>query len=244
MLTPTDRRFPAVLQSCVVFLVLVVTTQRRALGQNVNGVSLGQTTVSALLENRSDTTATGKNVNGWLYLSFGTGPTYTYYFSPEDSIIDWARVFVTEGYTAARVHEAFGKPDTTAFAPDLSKQESFRNGKVFVSYKPDGTVAYVEYHATLTIGLRRQANANAAIDTLMASVLKRAHPELTDSLANDSVLFLTAAKLLVDSWDNGLYRKTPPKFPTRRAALRYQNLCALISCDSVLTAHRAGDDTP
>lgn len=244
MPTPTDRRFPAVLQSCVVFLALVVVTQRRALGQDVNGVSLGQTTVSTLLQNRSDTTATGKNVNGWQYLSFGTGPTYTYYFSPEDSIIDWARVFVTEGYTAGRVHEAFGKPDTTEYAPDLSKHESFKKGQVFVSYKPDGTVAYVEYHATISIGLRRQARANRAIDSLMAAVLIRAHPELTDSLANDSVLFFTAGALVVESWNNGLYRKTAPKPAMLHAASRYQNLCALIGCDSILTANRAGDGTP
>jgi len=102
--------------------------------QDVQGVTLGKTKLSELRTMRNDEASSGKNVDGWLYITFReTPPVYTYYYSEEDSIIEWARVFVVDGYTVTRVREAFGKPDTTTFGEDLSKRQTFRSGDIVVA---------------------------------------------------------------------------------------------------------------
>jgi len=101
---------------------------------------------------------TGRNVDGWLYIRVGQErPQSTYYVSAEDSVVEWAGVFVVDGYTASRVHEAFGRPDTTIFGEDLAKEEVFKYGAISASYKPNGDVAYIEYSraVVLTTRLRR-----------------------------------------------------------------------------------------
>jgi hypothetical protein len=241
MLSPQNR---------AAFLVgLAAVGLRVVRAQDVNGVSLGVTTAAAVLTTRNDRPQTGKNVDGWLYYSFGTvSPRYTYYFSAQDSVIEWARVSVTDGYTAERVHEAFGSPDTTAYGADLSKQESFKHGSIFVEYKPDGSVNYVEYHATYPISLRRTDRANRVIDSVLTAVLVREHHGLTDSAAADSVRGMSLAKALIDNWGHTpLASQAPALAPpplARALAERYEDLCIRINCVSTLTMYRAGDGTP
>lgn len=216
----------------------------RALGQrNVQGATLGVTTVRELITTRGEPVDTGKNVDGWLYVGFGQGPRYTYYFSPEDSVVEWARVFVTDGYTAQRVHEAFGRPDTTAFGEDLSKQEIFKSGAIVAWYKPNGDVGYIEYHAANSIGFRRASRAVARQDTLMAVMIAMDHPGLSQSQALDTVKALRAAHV------KSLFQKRG-KSATFRAAIqaaqaaRFDSLCAQVDCAEILRSRRAYDPTP
>ncbi len=210
-------------------------------GQNqVQGATLGVTTLTELRSTRGEPADTGKNVDGWLYVTFGqVPPQYTYYFSPEDSIIEWARVFVIDGYSAKRVHEAFGRPDTTVFGVDLSKNESFKSGKIIVSYKPNGDVDYIEYHPDTfhSIGVRRARIAWAKRDSVLAEAIMQEHPALMEDQALDSLRDYRDARSKVRA-------QKPPSPRLQARAARLDSLCAKVDCDRILTASRAFDTKP
>src|SRR5579859_3988072 len=171
--------------------ILAMILPHVAFGQeDVQGVKLGVTTVRQLQTIRNDPAESGKTVDGWEYISFGNNlPKYTYYFSPDDSIVEWARVFVKEGYTVTRVREALGRPDTTTFGEDLSKQQTFKSGGIIVAYKPNGEVSYIEYHPRFPYGIvsRRFQVAVKIRDSVIAAALLQQHPDITIDQAMDSV---------------------------------------------------------
>jgi len=216
--------------------------------QVVEGTTLGVTRVSDLIEVRGTPVHAGNNVDGCHYVSFGgERPIYTYYFSPEDSIVEWARVFVVSGYTPTRVREAFGRPDSTTFGADLSKHELFSARHVSVEYAPSGDVNYIEYHpdSDQSIGDRRAQRATAVIDSVMAETLVQDHPGLSQVMGIDSVRMYRYASIavVVRNFTPAVRRKPLPQ-TTVTAATRYQSLCARIDCDAILKAHRAYDSQP
>jgi hypothetical protein len=153
--------------------------------------------------------------------------------------VEWARVFVIDGYTAKRVHEAFGRPDTTTFGEDLSKQEVFKSGAITVSYKPDGNVDYIEYHSDLinSIGLRRAKRAAGKRDSVIAEAIMQDHPTLTEEQALDSVRAYRDARSKVRT-------QKPPSPRLLARVARLDSLCAQVDCDAILSAHRAFDTNP
>ena len=179
-------------------------------------------------------------MDGWLYVTFGEErPQYTYYFSPEDSIIEWARVFVIDGYTAKRVREALGRPDTTVFGDDLSKQETFKSGQISVEYKPGGDVSYIEYHSDPfnSIGFRRAKRASAKRDSSIAEAIMLEHPAITEEQALDSVRAYKDAQSKVRT-------QKPPSTRLRARAARLDSLCARVDCDAIVRANRAFETKP
>jgi hypothetical protein len=197
---------------------------------------------------RGATGDTGRNVDGWRYAQFGDArPIYTYYFSPDDSIVEWARVFVIAGYTPARVHEAFGQPVTTTYGDDLSKHESFKAGDVQVSYHPDGTANYIEYHpgSSYSIGQRRATRAQGVVDSVITEAVLQDHPGISEAVAADSVRLLRLATLrrALNRIAPAATRKPlPPLFVSRAA--RYDELCERVGCEAIRQANRAYDPAP
>jgi hypothetical protein len=207
--------------------------------RDVQGAALGVTTVRQLIGTRGEPADTGKNVGGWLYVGFGERPRYYYYFSPEDSVVEWARVFVIDGYPASRVHEAFGHPDTTVFGDDLSKQETFKSGAIVASYKPNGDVGYIEYHPDLyySIGFRRARRTWAKRDSVMADAIVQEHPALAEDEALDSVKAYSAAWVKVGA-------KKPSSAWLAAQVARFDSLCAKVDCAAIMRANRAFDTKP
>jgi hypothetical protein len=186
-----------------------------------------------------------KTHDGWSLVQYGEQrPLYFYYFSTDDSIVEWARVFVIDGYTAARVHQAFGKPDTVEFGDDLSKREEFKTGLVTVAYRPSGDVDFVEYHTDLlhNLGVRRAARADAAVDSALAAVIAPGS-STPDSASLSRARKIREARSLLE------VTRTAPHAPTLsrtvlRLAAQYDSLCALAGCDLIYSSHRAWDRTP
>lgn len=222
-----------------------LVTEGRA-QQNVQGVVLGVTSMSTIISARGAPSDSGKSNDGWLYVAFGADlPRYFYYFSPDDSIVEWARVFVIDGYTASRVHEAFGRPDTVEYGEDLSKKEEFSRRNVVVEYRANGDVSYIEYHTDFghSIGSRRASRAYATIDTLMSQSLRLDNPALNTGVAMDSVrIFRKAFELRIFHPYSG--SKTPLSRLTLIRAARYDSLCVVVTCDLVARNMRAGDHKP
>jgi hypothetical protein len=213
--------------------------------QEVRGVKLGVTNARELRTMRQDETTSGKTPDGWSYIAFGLDvPRYTYYFSQEDSIVEWARVFVTNGYTAARVREAFGRPDTTSFGEDLSKRETFTAKGVVVSYRSDNQVSFIEYHPHLLdrLPFRRYRRATKVRDSVLADVMSELHPEMTWPQVLDSVRIIVTAKARTDLQPGTSASALAAK--TKRQAARFDSLCAQIDCEQIMAAHRAFDSKP
>ncbi len=233
-------------RSALVGVALAILPAQVRGQRDVQGATLGVTTVRQLIETRGMPADTGRNVSGWLFVAFGQEPRYIYYFSPEDSVVEWARVFVIDGYTASRVHEAFGRPDTLMFGEDLSKQESFKRGAILASYKPNGDVGYIEYHPDVrnSIGFRRARRADARQDTLMANAIALNSGELGQAQALDTVKVLRAAHIKL------LFQKSRNKPATVRARIeaaqsaRWDSLCVQVACDGIRRSGRVYDTDP
>jgi hypothetical protein len=219
--------------------IALFTLPSPASSQNkVQGATLGVTTIEELRSTRGEPAESGRTNDGWWFISFGqVRPQYTYYYSGDDSVVEWARVFVIDGYSARRVHEAFGRADTTEFGDDLSKQELFKHGQVIVSYKPNGDVNYIEYHPDLanSIGVRRANRAVEKCDSVIAEAIVKEHPAVAEDQALDSVKAYRDARSKIRNQKSGRL--------LARAA-RLDSLSAQVDCAAILSASRAFDAKP
>ena len=233
------------LTAIATFTTCLVSTLRC---QSVDDVELGITSVAQVVRLRGAPSDYGQTNDGWQYVSFGAPPSIqtVLYFAEEDSIIDWVRVLPEPGRTAARVHEALGKPDTTEFTSDLSRVDLYAGGRVSVRYDNNDFVRWIEYHEYpyRSLGVRRFDRIEASIDTLIAKRLsdgKCAGPACQAfDTALDSALTMHIAALTRDSTPKG---KAIPLHTRQLAALR-DSLCLAIDCGHVLVTRGAFNGDP
>lgn len=234
--------------SLLTALLLVVDASVRlaACQRSVQGFTLGVTSLSDLIGKRGEPQDSGRTNDGWRYIVYGRSPRYAYYYSSDDFILEWARVFPVSGYTAARVHEAFGRPDTTLYGDDLSKREHFDSAGVIVEFGPDGNVSYIEYQPShgFSIASRRHRRATLVLDSILADTLGRVLG-VSRVVALDSLNILKRAREARIVW-----RARPPAQrgplarPVAEHAARYDSLCAVMNCQGILRANRAFDSDP
>jgi hypothetical protein len=92
-----------------------------------------------------------------------------YYFSVEDSIADFLRIFPTDTIRRADVHRRLGRPGHTQMSADLSAAESYGD-TLTVAYSAANTVKWLEYSA------RKGLFARQIDEAMAAESAARAHP--------------------------------------------------------------------
>ena len=233
---------------CGLFLLLCATdVHAQDRRREVNGVFLGETPVGTVVRLRGERKE-GVNDGGWNFVAYErSNATTVYYFSVEDSIIEWARVFPARGTTLARVHSVLGKPDTIEFDEALSRVELYFDQDATVIYDGDSTVHFIDYSVPVdkAIGMRRKRRAEAHLDSLVALRLMGMPCVKKPCAAWDSAKN-RAGRLRWARDERAVYQYTTDPFPDslQRAATKYDTLCAVVACDEVWRRFRVWDNSP
>jgi hypothetical protein len=152
--------------ACFITASVMAVPLTRAAAQSIRGVELGKTTMGEVQRNHTmEPDETGLTEDGRdTYLKYGN---VGYYFSVEDSVADFVRIYPTGKMARADVHRRLGRPRRSSIGADLSATDFFGDTLVVV-YTAANAVSFLEYEARENLRRRRLHAKSAAYDTARA----------------------------------------------------------------------------
>jgi hypothetical protein len=143
----------------VAILVVAISTSLSA--QSVKGARLGLSTVAEIRRNRGEPDQVGQTEDG--RQKFISYPGVIFYFSPDDSIVDFARVFPSDRLTRRGVVARLGRPRRSSLTEELRRSDFYGDSLVVV-YNAADSVLYLEY---FTVRDRSHRRILSALDSLV-----------------------------------------------------------------------------